>query len=247
MGSRTMSDLGRQPAKPRQVAPTPECRQLLRAGHCMPRHVHAHAYIAVVVEGSYWEANAAGRLNLRAGDVAVHGPYSAHCNGVGTSDAVVLNLVVEGPLADAYGRVRDLDEIIRLAHRDSIGAGTLALAALVPVVPAIADWPDQLAADLAATPRLCLSHWAHKHGLALETVSRGFKRLYGATPKRVRAEHRARRALAALLTGSTALAQLSLDAGFADQSCMTHAMRSLTGASPLALRRKSNGDKTGNR
>jgi AraC-like DNA-binding protein len=233
--------------KPIQARRTPTDWQRLRAGESVPRHLHAQAYVAVVVEGSYWEVSAAGRQHLRPGDVAVHGPYGGHCNRVGNTDAVVMNLAVDGPLADSYGHVRDLDAVVRLAQRGGIDAGALVLSAVAPVLPAVMDWPDQLAADIAESPQLCLSEWAQRHGLAQETVSRGFKRAYGAKPKQVRAEHRARRALAALLSESTALAQLSLDAGFPDQACMTHAIRALTGLSPLMLRRQSNGDKTSGR
>ena len=234
-------------AEPRPVVATPVGRQLLRAGQCIPRHVHARSYIAVVVGGSYWEAHGAGRRHLRVGDVAVHGPYSAHCNDVGSSGAIVVNIAVDGALADAFGRIEDIDALVRVLKRDSSEARDLVLSALKPVSPVISDWPDQLAADIAASPQLCLGDWALKHGLALETVSRGFRRLYGATPRQVRFEQRARRALFALLSETTPLAQLSLSAGFTDQASMTHAIRSLTGTSPLALRRKSSGDKTDGR
>jgi AraC-like DNA-binding protein len=234
-------------AEPRLVTATPVGRQLLCAGHCIPRHVHARSYMAVVVEGSYWEANGAGRRHLRVGDVAVHGPYSAHCNDVGDSGAIVVNIAVEGALADAFGRIEDIDAVVRASGRDSTEVRDLVLSALKPVSPVISDWPDQLAADISVNPKLCLGDWALQHGLALETVSRGFRRLYGATPRQVRFEQRARRALVALLYETTPLAQLSLSAGFADQASMTHAIRSLTGASPLALRRKSSGDKTDGR
>jgi AraC family transcriptional regulator len=75
-------------------------------------------------------------------------------------------------------------------------------------------------------------------------VSRGFRRVYGASPKRVRFEHRARRALSMLMHGDLPLAEVAIDAGFPDQSSMTRAIRSLTGLPPLMLRRRSSGDKT---
>lgn len=234
-------------AEPGVLHATPSKRQFLQAGVPLPRHVHSGPYIAVVVEGGYVEANEAGRRELRAGDVAVHGPFSAHCNHVSRSGAVVLNLAVEGPWVDSFGCISDIDALVRLAERDSHEAGLLALSRARTVRPTMADWPDQLALDIASNPQLCLSDWARQHGLALETVSRGFRRVYGATPKRVRFEQRAKHALLALLREKTPLSQLSLDAGFADQSSMTHAIRALTGTSPLALRHKSTGDKTGPR
>lgn len=224
---------------------TPQAQQHLTPGSTLARHLHGPAYLALVVEGSYWEANGVGRRQLRAGDVAVHGPYGAHCNQVGGAGAVVLNLAVQGPLADAYGRIDDVDSLVRTAARQGPEAGALALTLLRPLPPLISDWPDQLALDMAADPQLCLGDWALRQGLAPETVSRGFRRLYGATPKRVRFEQRTRRALAALLGGAgTSLVELALEAGFADQASMNHAIRALTGASPQALRRRSSADKT---
>lgn len=226
------------------AAPEPSHRQLLPARTSLSRHLHAQAYVAVVVEGSYCEANAAGRTELRAGDLAIHGPYSAHINRVGMRGAVVLNFPVEGCPADSFGHIDDLDALVRAAEVCGPAAGRLAVAAAAAVPPAIGDWPDQLAAEMASNPLLCIGDWASEHGLAPETVSRGFRRVYGATPKQVRFEQRARRALIALLSKTLPLAQLSLDAGFPDQASMTRAIRSLTGASPLALRRQSSGDKT---
>jgi AraC-like DNA-binding protein len=225
----------------------PSGRQSLPARARLARHLHVGAYVAVVLEGSYWEAHAGGRTELRAGDMALHGPYSAHANHVGARGALVLNCPVDGVAADSFARVEDLDAIVRAANEGDPAVGRFALAAATAVSPAIDDWPDQLAAEMAANPRLCIGDWALKHGLAPETVSRGFRRVYGATPKQVRGEHRARRALAALLNDSTPLAALSLDAGFPDQASMTRAVRWLTGASPLQLRRQSSGDKTAGR
>jgi AraC-like DNA-binding protein len=82
------------------------------------------------------------------------------------------------------------------------------------------------------------------HGLAPESVSRGFARAYGATPKRVRYEQRARRAVDLLLRGTLPLAEVAQLAGFADQAGMTRAVRELTLQTPAAIRRASTGDKT---
>lgn len=180
---------------------TPQAQQHLTPRSALARHLHGPTYLALVVEGCYWEANGTGRRQLRAGDVAVHGLYSAHCNQVGGAGAVVLNLAVQGPLADAYGRIDDVDSLVRAAAQQGPKAGALALATLRPLPPLVTDWPDQLALDVAADPQPCLGDRPPRQGLAPETVSRGFRRLYGATPKRVRFEQRTRRALAALLGG----------------------------------------------
>lgn len=104
---------------------TPQAQQHLTPGLALARHLHGPAYLALVVDGSYWEAKGAGRRQLRAGDVAVHGLYSAHCNQVGAAGAVVLNLAVQGPLEDAYSRIDDVDSLVRAAAQQGLEAGAL--------------------------------------------------------------------------------------------------------------------------
>jgi AraC-like DNA-binding protein len=95
--------------------------------------------------------------------------------------------------------------------------------------PSFGDWPDVLAHDLARDQNCRLDRWSLTHGLAPETVSRGFLAVYGTTPARFRAEARARRAFQQIILTSSPLVEIAARFGFCDQPHMTRAVRALTG------------------
>ncbi|MDP3746004.1 MAG: AraC family transcriptional regulator [Phenylobacterium sp.] len=221
----------------------PPVRQNLAPRERFGRHRHERAYVALVLRGGYHEAGEAGRRRLVAGDVAIHEMFDGHLNAVAPTGAVVLNLEVGG-LAGGFATIADPDAVARLAERDAIAAGALLRASLVPITPQALDWPDLLARDLAADPGLALGDWARAQGLAAETLSRGFGRAFGISPKRFRYEGRARTALRAVIAAAAPLADLALEAGFADQAHMSRAVSDLTGHAPGVWRRGSSGCKT---
>jgi AraC-like DNA-binding protein len=226
----------------------PGLHQQLPAQQVLRRHRHADAYAAVVLAGSYEEAGDHGRRRLRAGDVVLHGAFGAHGNRVSVHGARLLNLPLPArgcSRADGFACVRDPDLLARLAERDPLAAAQALQAHLQPLPRTLCDWPDLLARDLALQPTLSLSAWALQHGLAAESLSRGFVRVFGVTPRRWRFEWRTRRALQALVDDREPLVDVALDAGFADQSHLSHAVAALTGLSPGHWRRTSSGDKTG--
>jgi AraC-like DNA-binding protein len=71
------------------------------------------------------------------------------------------------------------------------------------------------------------------------SVSRGFRQQFGLTPAGFRCAARAQHAVRAVAGSQAPLAEIALDAGFADQAHMGNAVRRLTGLSPTALRRRS--------
>jgi len=152
----------------------------------------------------------------------------------------VLNL----PLPDgwrptqSFMSVPDPDRIARIAERDLRAATVDLLDQLAPVTAQPGDWPDQLADALRGDGRLCLAAWAEMTGIAPGSVSRGFRQAYGVSPARYRSEARARLALRRL-SDPASLADLALDAGFADQAHMTRAIVALTGRTPGVWRRLS--------
>lgn len=226
------------------MADHPPPRQNLPPGRMIARHRHEDAYVAVVLAGGYEEAGETGRRRLQPGEVAVHEPFAGHRNGVGRTGASVLNLPAAG-LPTGFGRVADPDALARMAELSLNEAANLLRAAFIPLPAQRLDWPDELAIALAADPRLVLSDWAKSRGLATETLSRGFGRVFGLSPKRFRYEARARRALRGLANCALPLAHLALDLGFADQAHMCHAVSDLTGRPPGRWRTTSSGDKTG--
>ena len=101
-----------------------------------------------------------------------------------------------------------------------------------------------LAAALICNPQLAIGSWAAAHGLAAETMSRGFRRVFGLTPASFRAEARTRRALAEIIGSAESLASVAVLSGYADQAHMSRATKALTGQAPAYWRWRSNPFKT---
>ena len=209
-----------------------------RAADSMARHRHAEAYVAVVLAGDYVEAGDGGRVRARPGTVIAHAPFSAHRDEFGASGAAVLNLPgVEA--VSGTGTIGDVDALVRAAERDLREAVLLLGEQFRPHLSTPDDWPDQLAAALSADPDMAISDWAERMGLAAASVSRGFARAYGVSPKRFRLEARAQRAMRSLPAWHGTLAAFAADQGFADQAHLARTVRAITGVAPRALRAKS--------
>jgi AraC-like DNA-binding protein len=220
-------------------------QQCWNGAHSVPRHRHTRAYVAVVLSGSYEECGSRGRFQVGPGDVLLHDAFDAHLDRFQERGAQILNLVVadSGP-GFSIGRVGDPDAIARAAELDPNEAGAQLQAQLCEAHTALRDWPDILAADILRDSHCRLDSWARSYGLAAETISRGFRRVFGVTPASFRAEVRARRAFALITRSDAPLVSIAADTGFADQAHMSRATRALTG-SPPSWWRRSNPFKTG--
>src|SRR5262249_2996159 len=134
----------------------------------------------------------------------------------------------------------DVGVLGNVATRDVHEAASM-LEAMVadasPVPPLLEHQADLLAERLAATPNLSITDFARALNFSREGLSRLFRRAYGVCAVMYRGELRARAAWRACLTGDEPLAALAADLGFADQSHMTRAVHSLTGAPPAVWRR----------
>ncbi len=206
------------------------------AGERLARHRHAGGYLAVVLAGGYLEAGETGRIRAEAGMAIVHHDWSAHQDGFGAAGAQVLNLPLVAGLAEGPARIADPDAVVRFAERDPLAAAELVRETAVATPAGPGDWPDLLAAALAADPALPITGWADVAGLDPASVSRGFARAYGVSPKRFRLELRTRRAVRALAGWRGTLAALAAEHGFADQAHFTRAAVALTGFAPSQLR-----------
>jgi AraC-like DNA-binding protein len=212
-------------------------RQTVSPGR-LPRHRHAEAYAAVVLSGAYEEAGDAGRRRVGPGDVVVHRAFEAHLNRTPPAGAQVLNLPLPRADLPAFGRVDDVDSLVRAAEQDLPAAGGLLATAFRPCAAACDDWPDVLAAALAAGDGRRLADWASAFGVSPEHLSRGFGQVFGVTPQRYRLEARARAAIGDLARVEP-LAQVALTHGFADQAHMSRAVRAVAGRPPGVLRRSN--------
>jgi AraC-like DNA-binding protein len=203
----------------------------------LARHPHACAFATLVLSGGYVEAGDTGRHRVGPGDVLLHQAWESHLDRFGDRGAEVLVLPIgDDDARRPAGRVADADAIVRLAEHDAAAAGRALLARLESMSSA-GDWPDELAETLRRDADVCIGAWASARGLRLGSVSRGFRQVYGVTPLSYRLVQRTRRAVGALRTAEGSLSLIALDCGFADQAHMSRAVRSLTGATPSALRR----------
>jgi AraC-like DNA-binding protein len=215
-------------------------RQYRGAYAVLPRHRHQCGYLALVVSGGYEEAGDQGRCHVREGDVVIHSGFEAHLNRYRRQGAEVLNLPLP-PLLDTatpFLRAADPDAAVRLAERDPQQAVEFLLATVKPLPPQSTDWPDDLAAALLLDPQLQIRHWAGSRGLALATVSRGFRKVFGVSPSAYRAQARGRLAWRRTVGGGEPLSLLALDCGFCDQAHMTRAVRAVTGKPPGVWRQQ---------
>jgi AraC-like DNA-binding protein len=210
-----------------------------QAGAPMPRHRHVEPYMAIVVQGGYLEAGDGGRVEACPGDVLLHGPFEAHRDAFRPQGATVLNLPLPSGAGSGFGRIADVDAIVRLAERDLRQASSLGQAKMTACSGSLNDWPDLLADALRDDPNLQITEWADRLGLAAASVSRGFARAYGISPKRFRLEARVRHAARRLQFWHGSLAALAVECGFADQAHMSRALSALTGFTPARLRAKS--------
>lgn len=199
----------------------------------MPRHRHDEGYVALVVSGGYVEAGDRGRLRVEAGQAVFHDRHESHRNEFSRAGARVLNLPLpRAGIGHVLGHVADPDRIARLAERDRRQAAESLQEMFSPCTARLNDWPDLLAAALADDPALDLAAWADTMGIAPQSLSRGFRRAYGTTPKRYRLELRALQALRRLPAWRGSMAMLAAETGFADQAHMTRAIVALTGHAP---------------
>jgi AraC-like DNA-binding protein len=210
----------------------------------LPRHRHLNAYATIIVSGALEESSYAGRVRAIPGDVLIHPDLDAHANQRISPTLKLIRL----PWRDRDGsgglrHLSNLDEIVRAAERDVHEATALLVAALDGGLSGCPgernDWPDRLAGDLGRNPSVCLGRWADDHGLARETLSRGFAKAYGITPEVFRAELRTKTAWFRITRESERLGTIAVDSGFADQAHMSRWVHRLTGLPPLAWRHES--------
>ena len=201
-----------------------------------PRHRHHEAYLLIALSGAFEQASYGGRHIVAAGDILVQPTLDAHANALRTDTVEVLRLPWrhDGSLGGRY-RSSDLDLLVRTAERDVHDACALVkrdVAAQLPLKPQRANWPDQLAIEIASGRAACLSEWADRNGLVPETISRGFGRLFGVSASTFRLELKSRRAWLEITGTVKSMATIAAECGFADQAHMSRSVFALTGVAP---------------
>jgi AraC-like DNA-binding protein len=208
-------------------------------GRTFARHHHLSGYAALVVSGACNEAGDRGRFRACAGDVLVHLAFEAHQDQIGSAGAKIINFPIEEIPSHPFGFVADLDSVVRLHERDPAAAAQFLREQFGAHPGPNCDWPDLLARELSLPNPRRLDDWAELHELNPSSLSRGFKRAYGVTPKRYRFEQMVSRAARELRESFEGLSRIAAGTGFADQAHMTRAMAQLFGITPQRLRRLS--------
>jgi AraC-like DNA-binding protein len=218
----------------------------LNAGLVLPRHRHLAGYATVVLAGSFEEASFAGRFNAGPGAVLLHGAFDCHANWITSRRSLkILRLPWDDNLLEGQFQVGDPDALARLVERDPIEAMDQLRANLVHIGPRELHWTERLAHALRVRAFTRLETWADTERLAPETVSRGFRRAFGVTPRIFRMESRARRAWNLLLRSRSPLTEIAHQLGFADQAHLSRTVVALTGAPPSYWRTRGVMSQTG--
>lgn len=205
----------------------------------MVRHRHDRAYAALVLGGGFVEAGHGRRIEARPGNVIVHPLFSAHSNWFQPRGAQVLNFALPRGLAKTYFKVGDPDHIVRLFERDRREATDELINQLVEIDPTVLDWPDELADSIASDENLSILDWSHERGLHPASVSRGFRKVYGVSPKRFRLEIKMSRAAEMLVSTNYGAALIASECGFSDQPHMCRTFRSLINITPGQIEQTS--------
>lgn len=208
---------------------------VLPAATDIARHHHRAPYATVVLAGAYEESGDSGRLAARAGEILLHGPFSAHRDRISAAHTVVIDLPLpfDGREWPARAQFADPDRVVRLAERDPVEAVAEMMAGLMPAAAAgEEELPDQLSAVLREAEPPRIGEWAAACGRSREHVSRSFERVYGVSPAAYRADCQAKRAWRMIVGSDDSLAGIAAEAGYADQAHMTRAVTRLTGMSP---------------
>jgi AraC family transcriptional regulator len=209
-----------------------------RGGDALATHRHHAAYAALVVDGAHEELSVDGSLRCTPGTLLLHPCFHAHGNRFSGGGARVLNRTLHDDASTCARvlRVPGLREARRVFEHGDARALAALIEACEPVRDAPVDdgWRGAMlrALDEGDAPVACI---ARELGVSPAYASRALLRSHGMGPLALRRELRWRRALA-LLHGPASLAEIALQAGFADQSHLSKVALAHSGLTPARLR-----------
>jgi AraC family transcriptional regulator len=210
-------------------------------GTALPPHAHREGCLIAVVSGRFDDV--VGRRRRRFGEGAVFSRTAEqkHANRFDSSMTICLNVPVETDRDRAIHDPRLVASLLAadddLAIECAVGEALLALreAATAAPSPRVA-LARELAEDAFASP-LTLSEVAREVGMHPAHLARDFRRAYASTFGEYVRSRRVAFAAAELRDGLRPLADISLAAGFYDQSHLTKAFRRVVGTTPGRFRR----------
>jgi AraC family transcriptional regulator len=237
------------------------------AGSSLGWHRHAAPTISFVDSGGFAERYAGLSLDCTPGTLKITPAEELHSNRFGRAETRGLLIEADAAGVDRLGphaRVLEHRASFHDAHLSLLGcrllaelragdnAAPLAIEGLLLEVLAGASRADQFrlggttpsrwvmeARDLLHEPGRVgsLGELAEAVGVHPVTLARGFRKVYGCSVGAYLRRLRIARAAQRLAETDDALAEIALEAGFADQSHFSNLFRRETGVSPSAFRR----------
>lgn len=235
------------------------------AGSRLPRHSHEHAYFCLNFGGTYVEQYGRQRRTCRTGMVVFHPPGECHAEDH-ESAVASLNVELERSWLRRVAEIaRPLDqpaeffaddiaaagaEILRELHRDDPDSA-LAIEALTwEILIASARQPAHRldtraprwlrracdALDAQPTKSVSLRAIAAEADVHPVHFAATFRRFLGCSVGQYQRRQRFEYACRLLRRRDLSLADVAVDAGFADQSHFTRTFKRLTGTTPKAYR-----------
>lgn len=230
----------------------------------VPLHAHEAGYFSLLVAGDYAETFERQKVQYATHSVAFHPPGTTHRGEIGSRGGRLFVVEFESSWLDrirafaplpASSHYRPGGELAWLAARlyreskHADAASRLTIEGLLLEMLAEVSRPApgneagepcwlRAAVDLLRAEfhrSLSLGEVAHEAGVHPAHLSRVFRRRYGRTVGEFVNEMRVRYA-EKQLAGEMPLSELSLAAGFADQSHFTRVFRAFTGTTPARFR-----------
>ncbi len=223
-----------------------------RGCSAMEHHRHATPFVTIVLSGAYVEVRDAEPEVCRGGSIVVHHTAEEHADRFATDTrclnvelprdgrapslrgAVVLDTepsrAVKSVIEAFYGRADGLEEAVK----------NLQAAVTEQSLEAPRERPEWLRRALVEFPwadSVPLREAAAVAGVHETHFSREFRRHVGMTANEYRARARLKVASQLLLTTTSKLSRIALNAGFSDQSHFTRLFSERLGLSPAAYRR----------
>ena len=232
------------------------------AGACYPRHAHERAYLALVQQGSHEDEVGRESEVAQSATVVVMPSGVAHANRIGGEGVRMLLVTLEptlrefvrlptrwrvlhgGAVARVFLRLRQTLALPEQSERATIEELLLELVDVVAGipepgrrgVPTCVRAVRRMLNESALEPFL-LRDLARATQVDVAYLSRAFRRTEGCTMGEYRRRLRARKAAGLLGKGRMPLAEVAIEAGFADQSHLSRVFKLEFGVTPLRFQR----------
>ena len=209
-------------------------------------HSHAEPHVSIVIAGSFRETTPGGDRTICHGSVGFRADEAQHSVSFGPAGALILTVENHDWIADGRpdagirwigAPIPFARDLVRLVKAGGEAADAEVADRLLDLwaAPRIREdraagppprWLREAADRLLAEPEAqTIGGLARRLGVHRVHLTRSFLRHYRMAPSTFRRRAMASRALAALLGGEGGLAGAAAEAGFADQSHMSRAVR----------------------